>query len=385
MKKLSTLTERIFGQPMFQLKKKIREKELKGEEVLHFEIGDASWDCPKEVIQQTIESLNNRETHYTASSGMVELKQQICKSTIDEYGFSPNMQQILVAPANSLIDFIIRCICDKNDEVIVTDPCFPTYNSVLAYTGVKRVPVRVNFDQNFQLKAKDIEKAITKKTKLIVINSPCNPTGSIIEPREMISICNLCAKNKIYLLTDEVYSSFLFERKHFWSPCIDDECKERTILLKSFSKTFSMTGFRLGYCIGPESLIEKMSLLFQTIFSCMPVFVQRAGIAALSINDEYLKGIQKRLVDARDTLIDGLMGIKGIEVNVPQGAFYAFPKITGTGLTSNEFADKMLEECGVALLPGNCFGENGEGFVRICYATDLETIQKALKKMREVL
>jgi aspartate aminotransferase len=385
--KLSKLTNNLVGQPMFQLKKKIREYELlDGKEILHFEIGDSPLAPSKEVIATTIMSLVGGETHYTASGGMIELKEEIGKFIIDYYGFMPSMEQILVMPANAVIDFVVRSVCDEGDEVIVSNPCFPTYTSVLAYKNIKTVYVNVDFENNFGLKAEEIEKAITKHTKLIIINSPSNPTGGFIEEEDLIKINQLCRANGIYLLCDEVYSEIIYDDSVRWSPCMSDKCKNHTILLKSFSKTFNMTGYRLGYVIANEELIEKMMLMFQTIFSCMPVFTQRAGIAALKTihsGEQYFK--LKELKECRDLIVDGLNSIKGISCKKPEGAFYVFPSIKGTQCNSNEFANLLLDSCRIAVLPGNCFGSNGEGFIRLCFATEKRIILEAIQRMKELL
>ena len=367
------MTDFLQGQPMFRLKEQISELEKQGKKILHFEIGDSCFDTPQAVIQETIKSLIEKETHYANSTGIDELKEAIAKATQEEYGFFPDLEQILVMPANAIIDFVIRCVCDQDDEVIIPDPGFPTYASVLNYTGVRAVPVWPG--------RTEIEGGITRRTKLIIINSPSNPTGKVMSEGEIAAIYNRATENNSFLLADEVYSKIIYDSVHF-SPAQFDRCLKRVILLKSFSKLYSMPGFRLGYVIGPKELIEKMGLLFQTIFSCMPVFIQKAGIKALgedtgdSIN--YYR-------ECRDMIAEGLNEIKSIFCPWPQGAFYVFPEIKGTGLTSKQFADKMLREAGVAVLPGSDFGKNGEGYVRLCYATKKENIEEALKQMKKIL
>ncbi len=368
---LARMTDNLVGQPMFQLKERIGELEAQGEKILHFEIGDSCFGVPQSVAQETISSIVGGNTHYANSTGIDELKIAIAKATQKEYGFTPNLKQILVMPANAIIDFVIRCVCDDQDEAIIPDPGFPTYASVLNYTGIKAVPV-------FS-KALEIANRITDRTKLIIINSPSNPTGEVLDEREIAMIYNRAVENNLFLLSDEVYSRMIYDAVHF-SPSQFDRCEKRVILLKSFSKLYSMAGFRLGYAIGPRDLIEKMGLLFQTIFSCMPVFIQKAGIKAL---EEDIKDRMNYYRECRDIIVKGLNEIEGISCPLPQGAFYVFPDIKKTGLTSKECARRMLENRGVAVLSGSDFGKNGEGYVRLCYATKKEIIKEALKRMKD--
>ena len=324
------------------------------------------------------------ETHYTATSGIVELKTAIAKFTKEEYGFEPSLKQIAIVPANALIDFVIRCICNEDDEVIITDPCFSTYISVLNYTGIKSKKIVLSPANNYKLCAEDIEKAITKKTKLVVVNSPSNPTGSIIDEEEIKKIYQLCKKHDLYMLSDEVYST-IFYGGVFSSPSQYDYCNERVLLLKSFSKTYSMTGFRLGYIIAPEILIDKVSLLFQTIFSCMPMFIQRGGIAALEMDQKRIGERTSYLKECRDMLVEGLNSIPNIACNTPEGAFYVFPDISETGYTGVEFSNQLLEKYNVAVLPGISFGDSSVYNVRLCYATQKKNISNAIERIRKFI
>lgn len=383
--RLSNIAKRVQGQPMFRLKQRIRELEAEGRNVIHFEIGDNHRLPPNNAIKATILSLLRGETHYTASNGMIELKKAIVNSTYKEYGIRIQHNKILVLPANSAIDFVIRCVCDADAEVIITDPCFPTYTSVLSYTGITAVPVVLSQANNFKLLADDVIAKVTDKTRLIIINSPSNPTGSIIECVEIKKLVEFCLANEIFLLSDEVYSQMMYSSQQCWSPTHFDHCDTAVILLKSFSKTYSMPGYRLGYVIANEQLIEKMGLLFQTIFSCMPVFVQRAGISALENGQRYVNQNLRYLKGCRDLMVEGLNEIPNVSCNIPEGAFYVFPDISETGLTGEWFAHKLLEEQGVAVLPGINFGDSGMFNIRICYATEKKNIKEGLKRIRKFL
>ena len=352
--KLSKITNNLLGQPMFALKQKIRQLELSGKKIVHLEIGDTAWDTPEVIRQATIDSLKSGETHYTASGGITELKRAIIKDTKKEYGFSPSLDEIVIMPANAVIDFVIRCVCDKKDEVFLPNPCFPTYIAVVKYLGLK---------QN-----------ISRDTKLIVINSPSNPTGMMTDKHGIIS----WARSGIFILLDEVYSKLVFD--NIPKPDYSKMDRSNLIFLKSFSKTYSMAGFRLGYVICNKKLAEKISLLFQTIFSCMPVFIQRAGIAALENEDKILPERIKHLKECRDLMVDGLNGIKGIKCDRPHGAFYVFPDVSRTNLT-----EELLLQNNIAVLDGKYFGSKGNGHLRMCYAKEKKDLETALKVIRKLV
>jgi aspartate/methionine/tyrosine aminotransferase len=358
--KLSVLTNNLTGQPMFALKQKIRQLELSGRRIIHLEIGDTDWDTPEVIRQAAIDSLKKGETHYTASGGMVELKEAIIKDTCKEYGFTPSLDEIVVMPANAIIDFVIRCVCDKGDTVRVPNPCFPTYLSALKYLGI-----RIN----------------DSLLKLIIINSPSNPTGMMVAYDMVEDLVQISIKRSderdLYILLDEVYSKLVFDG--ILKPDYSNVDRSTLIFLKSFSKTYSMAGFRLGYVICNRRLAEKISLLFQTIFSCMPVFVQRAGIAALEHEDEILPERLKYLKECRDLMVDGLRDI-GIKCDRPNGAFYVFPDVSKTRLT-----EELLLENGLAVLNGEYFGSNGKGHLRMCFAKEKKELETALKIIKKLL
>jgi aspartate/methionine/tyrosine aminotransferase len=269
-------------------------------------------------------------------------------------------------------------------EVIVPDPGFPTYYSVLKFTGA--VPVRVPLleKDGFRADPEAIRKRITRRTRLIILNSPHNPTGSVLTPSVIDEIAKIAEDHDIYILSDEIYARMLYDCP-FRSPSARDSCRERTIIANGFSKSYAMTGWRLGVAIGPEDLIEKMGLLLQTTTSCVSPFIQEAGIAALSGDQEPIKAMVEEFKRRRNCLVEGLNELPGVRCIKPDGAFYAFANITGTGMTSEEFAGYMLEEAGVALLPGTNFGEYGEGYIRLCYATSRDNIVKGLEAMKAAL
>jgi aspartate/methionine/tyrosine aminotransferase len=320
-------------------------------------------------------------THYTSSMGWFEFRDAVADYTERALGFRPGLDQILACPANAIIDFVVRCVADPGDEIVYPDPGFSTYYSVISYNRMKGVGVHLKEEDGFRMRAEDVARRITRKTKLIILNTPHNPTGAVMNAEDVMAIALLAQEKGIWLLSDEVYSRITYDETHF-SASVVDLCRERTIILNSLSKLYAMSGWRLGYAIGPEKLIEKMGLLLQTILSCLPVFTQAGGRAALLGNQDFLIKRVKALREQRDTLVEGLNGLPGITCALPGGAFYAFPNIRKTGMSSDEYAQLLLHEAGICAVPGSCFGRLGEGFVRFCYAgTPKRRIEETLSLM----
>lgn len=384
MKRLSKITDGLIGQPMFKLLTKVNALEKTGERIFHFEIGDTDFRAYQHIIEATKKALDEDKTHYVDSMGIPELREAICEYTHVSLGFRPNIDQVLILPSNSIIDFVMRCVADPGDEVIYPDPGFSTYIAVTNYTNVKKVGVPLREENGFRMEPKEVRKRITEKTRLIIINSPQNPTGAVMTKEEIEEIALIAQERDIYLLSDEIYSRVIYDRVHY-SPSFIDKCLEKTIILNGFAKNYSMPGWRLGYAIGPAEVIKKMGILFQTIYSCAPPFIQYAGISALKGNQEVVEKRIQQYKMLRDLIVRKLNEIPGIACSVPDGACYVFPNIRGTGMGSAEFADFMLEKAGVALLPGTCFGEYGEGYVRLCYTRRPEVIEEACEKMEKVL
>jgi aspartate aminotransferase len=379
---LSAVSRRLTGQPMFKLLHKAQAMEREGRRILHFEIGDCNFPSPQCAVDAAKYALDSGSTHYVNSKGILEFREAIADYTEREWQFRPDPEQVLVCPANAVIDFIVRCVADPGDEIIFPDPGFPTYISVANYNGIKGIPVKLSKDSGYRLKAEDVARQVTPKTKLIIINSPSNPTGTMMDPEDITAIAELALKRGIYLLSDEIYSKILYDCDHF-SPALTDRCKEKIILLNSFSKVHSMSGWRLGYAVGPVEVINKMGLLLETIFSCIPPFIQLAGTAVLRDNARHLPHRVSLLKERRDILFNSLNQLPNISCAKPDGAFYMFPDVSGTGLDASEYCHRLLHEQGVCFLPGECFGESGRGHVRISFGTtSLEVILEALEKLK---
>lgn len=373
---------------MFQIFAKTQELERKGKKIIHFEIGDSDFDTPANIVDAACSALRKGDTHYTNSSGLFEYKKVAAEITERSRGFKPDLDQILVtAGGNVQIYYAVACAVNPDEEVIIPDPGFVSYNSIVKFVGAKAVKIPLYEENEFRLNPDDVENAITDKTRMIIINSPHNPTGSVMTEEEIRRIYEIADKYDIYLMSDEVYSRMIYKDSDtkFNSPSKYDKCKERTLVVHAFSKSYAMSGWRLGAITGPAEIISKMGLLLETTSSCVSPFIQRAGIEALTGSQEPINRMVDEFRKRRDVIVEELNKLPGIKCLKPKGAFYVFPNIKGTGLTSQEFADLMLKEAGVALCPGHYFGASGEGYVRLCYANSVSNIKDSIQKMEEVL
>lgn len=387
MKHLSKAALNVMGQPMFKVLDKVQRLERAGHNILHFELGEPNFDTPPNIVEAACGSLKRGMTHYTSSMGLFTFRETVQRTTQVSRGFTPEIDQILVTPgANAIIYLAISCLVDPGEEVIVPDPGFPTYYSAIQYCGAVPVPVPLYESNQFRLNPDDLRKRITSKTRLIIINSPSNPTGALMTQEEIDEVAKIAEEHDLYLLSDEIYARMVFQGVNkFHTPATRDKCQERTIIINGFSKAFAMTGWRLGVAIGPKDVIEKMGLVLQTIVSCVPPFIQEAGIEAINGDQTLVADMLNEYKLRRDILVSGLNKIPGVSCVSPEGALYAFPNITGTGMTSEEFANFALEEAGVALLPGDNFGKFGAGYVRMCYVNTKKNIELAISRLNRAV
>ena len=384
MREISNNALNIEGQPMFKVIDKVKRLEAQGKNIVHLEIGDPDFGTPQNIIDAAKSSLDRGETHYVSSWGMTDFVETIQQTTKRSRGFLPDVDQVLVTPsANIAIFYAVFCLSNPGQEVLVPDPGFPTYLSAIRMCGAVPVPFPLYEKNAFRMRAADIEPLITDKTRLLIINSPQNPTGAITEPEAIREIYELAVKYDLYVYSDEIYSRMVYGEKSFFSIASLDKCQERVILSNGFSKAFAMTGWRLGALVMPPEVAERMMLLLQTTSSCVAPFIQRAGIEAINGDQSAVQVMMDEYQTRRDLLVDGLNQIPGISCHLPGGAFYAFPKISSFGMTSEIFTDVMLERAGVAMLAGSCFGNQGEGFVRLCYATSRANITEAISRITQ--
>lgn len=384
MREISNNARHIEGQPMFKVIDKVKRLEAQGKNIIHLEIGDPDFETPRNIVDATKQSLDRGETHYVSSWGMTEFVEAIQQTTMRSRGFMPETNQVLVTPsANIAIFYAVFCLSNPGQEVLVPDPGFPTYLSAIRMCGAVPVPYPLHEKNAFRMRAADIEPLITDKTRLLIINSPQNPTGAITEPAALREIYELAVKYDLYVYSDEIYARMVYGEQDFFSIASLDACKERVILSNGFSKAFAMTGWRLGALVMPPEVAERMMLLLQTTSSCVAPFLQRAGLEAITGDQSAVHTMMTEYEARRNLLVYGLNQIPGISCHLPGGAFYAFPNISSFGLSSEAFADAMLERAGIAILPGSCFGEQGKGFVRICYATSRDNILNATARLAE--
>jgi aspartate aminotransferase len=382
MLKFSSLCQNFSSQPMFEILSNVQALERSGARVLHFEIGEPDFPTPENITQAAIDALSEGHTKYAPSGGIFEFKEVIQRTTKSTRGFIPSKEQILVTPgANAIIFLALKCVLETGDEVIVPDPGFPTYYSAIKALGGIVRPLKLNPKKSFSFVKEDLEGLVNERTRAILLNSPSNPTGQVLPSDLITDVFSIATKHKLLLISDEIYSRIIFSSEGFNSPSKHDECKTNTLILNGFSKAFSMTGWRLGAAIGPESLIKYMENLTSTIVSCVPPFIQMAGIEAIEGDQQSILKMVEAYRRRAQLFTEGLNKIDGINCEMPKGSIYCFPHITGTGLTSEDFCKKLLETCKIAATPGTCFGENGEGFVRFSFVNSEKQIKEALVLM----
>ncbi len=383
MPELSKGAHRIYGEAAFEVLAKAQELERKGKHIVHFEIGEPDMETPKNIVDAGIKAIQNKKTHYTPSVGIFELRKAVQDEIEKTRGYHPDLEQVVITPGlKPGIFFSMLAIVNPGEEVIYQDPGYPTYGSVASFLGAKGVMIPLLEENEFRLNPDDIKKRITKKTKLIIVNSPQNPTGSVMTKSELDEIAMIAEEYDIFIVSDEIYSKMTYETKHY-TPTARDNAKIRTVLLDGFSKYFAMTGWRLGFMVAPKKMAQRLQDFLVSAVSCTADFTQWAGVEALTSDQSYISDMMKRFKEKRDRIIKGLNTIPGFSCLSPRGAFYAFPNIKKTGMSSQECADHLLYNAGVATLPGTAFGPYGEGYIRFSYANTLENIDLAIDKIKE--
>jgi aspartate aminotransferase len=382
---LAQRMKRLGTETAFEVLARAKAMEAKGREVIHLEIGEPDFDTPRNIIDAAVKALNSGFTHYGPSAGLVDARKVFAEHITKDRGVEVKPENIVITPgAKPILFFSILALCDEGDEVIYPNPGFPIYESVINFVGAKPVPIPLREEKAFSFDLEEMKGLVNDKTKLIIINTPQNPTGGVLTASDMKGIAELAAKHDAWILADEVYSKMVYEGEHV-SIYDYPEVKDRTILLEGHSKTYAMTGWRLGYGIMPPALADQISKLQTNSNSCTASFTQMAGIEALTGPQDESKKMMAEFKARRDLIVDGLNKIKGFKCLRPKGAFYVFPNITGTGMKSKQIEEFLLEKAGVAGLSGTSFGKYGEGYLRFSYANSQENIKKALAKIEEVL
>lgn len=365
----------------FEVLAKAKRLEAEGKKVVHLEIGEPDFDTPRNIIDAAIDALNNGYTHYTPAAGMPVIRQTIANYVQKHKGVEARAEEVVVVPGGKPIMFyVILALIDPGDEVLYPNPGFPIYESVIKFAGGRAVPLPLLEKNEFRLDIDDLSSKISDKTKLIIINSPQNPTGGVLTPQDIEQIADLVRGRNIVVLSDEIYDRVVYEGEVLSIAKLPG-MKERTVILDGFSKTYAMTGWRLGYGVMPVALAERVTQLMINSNSCTAAFTQMAGVEALSGPQDAVEAMVAEFRRRRDIIVDGLNRIPGISCLSPKGAFYVFPNISEIGMPSKQFANYLLENAGVAALGGTAFGEFGEGHLRLSYANSVENIHIALERI----
>ena len=380
--RLAERMSRLGTETAFEVLNKARALERQGKDIVHLEIGEPDFDTPKDIVEAGVEALKAGWTHYGPSAGLPELRQAIADDVERSRGVKVTSDWVVVVPGGKpIIFFTILALVDAGDEVIFPNPGFPIYESMINYVGGKAVPIRLWEEKDFSLDVEELDHLITERTKLIILNSPHNPTGGTLSKSDIKRITEVIGDRNIMVLSDEIYSRLMFDGARHHSIMSEPGFKERTILLDGFSKTYAMTGWRMGYGVMRPDLATQMARLATNSTSCTASFTQIAGVEALRGYQGPVDKMRTEFQKRRDVFVAGLNRIKGFSCRVPKGAFYVFPNITKTGWKSKKLADTLLEEAGVACLSGTGFGDYGEGYLRFSVANSLENLNKALDRI----
>ena len=382
--RLASRMGRLGTETAFEVLVRARALEAQGRDIVHLEVGEPDFDTPENIIQAGAEALQSGWTHYGPANGDPELREAITTYINGSRGTSFSPDQVVVTPGGKpIMFFLILALLEKGDEAIYPDPGFPIYESMINFSGAKAVPITLREENQFRLDVEELASLVTDKTKLLIINSPANPTGGVLERADLEAIAKIAVEHDLIVLSDEIYSELLYEGEHVSIATLPGMA-ERTVILEGFSKTYAMTGWRLGYGLFPTELAPLIAKLAVNSVSCTSVAVQRAGIAALTGPQDKVVEFRDAFRARRDLVIDRLNAIPGISALKPKGAFYAFPNITQTGKSSKEFADSLLQDYGVAAIAGTSFGAAGEGYIRLSTANSEANLTKALDRLEQM-
>ena len=378
---MDRIAQRMSGlgtETAFEILARAKALEAQGRSIVHLEIGEPDFDTPSNVIEAGVSAMRQGWTHYGPSAGQGAAREAIAAWFSKDRGVTVGPQNVVVTPgAKPILFYSVLALVNPGDEVIYPNPGFPIYESVISFFGAKPVPLPLREDREFTFDIADLEARITDKTKMVIINSPHNPCGSMLSRDALAQIAELAEKRDFWVLADEIYSKITYEEPHE-SITQFPGMLDRTIVVDGFSKTYAMTGWRLGYGIVPKDVEPHISRLMTNSNSCTASFTQMAGIEALQGPQDEVEAMVAEFRRRRDAFVDGLNAIDGISCVKPKGAFYVFPNIRSLGMKSVELQDRLLAEAGVAALAGTSFGAEGEGYLRFSYANSLENIEKAL-------
>jgi aspartate aminotransferase len=381
--RLAERMSRLGTETAFEVLNRARALEKQGKDIIHLEIGEPDFSTPPNIVEAAVGALHAGWTHYGPSAGFPDLREAIANQVSSSRGVPVTPDEVVVVPGGKpIIFFSILALVDPDDEVIYPNPGFPIYESMINYIGGRAVPIRLREEKDFSLDVNELAALISNRTKLIILNSPHNPTGGVLSKRDLEQIAEAIDDRNIFVLSDEIYSRLIFEGKHN-SIIAEPGFKDRTILLDGFSKSYAMTGWRMGYGVMRTDLAWQIARLMTNSNSCTASFTQVAGIEALRGDQSSVDQMRTEFQQRRDMFVAGLNKIRGFSCRMPKGAFYVFPNITATGWKSKPLADALLEEAGIACLSGTSFGEFGEGYLRFSVANSMENLRRALERIEQ--
>jgi aspartate aminotransferase len=386
--KLARRMEHLGTETAFSVLAKAKALEAEGREIIHLEIGEPDFGTPEHIVEAGCRALREGHTYYTPTAGIPELREAIAADVARSRGIEVDPEHVVVTPGGKpIMFFTILALVDEGDEVLLPNPAFPIYESMVNFVGGRPVFVPLRQEHGFRFDLDEFSAGLSERTRLVILNSPANPTGGVLTADDIARLADIVRERPgVYVLSDEIYSRLLYTGD-FASIASEPGLGPdgRTIILDGFSKTYAMTGWRLGYGVMPAPLAEEVTKLQVNSNSCTSAATQHAGLAALEGPQDAVEGMLSEFRARRNLIVDGLNELPGVECITPQGAFYAFPRITETGHPADDLADLLLEEAGVACLSGTAFGRYGEGHLRLSYANSRENIGLALERMGEVL
>ncbi|TAM81722.1 MAG: pyridoxal phosphate-dependent aminotransferase [Acidobacteria bacterium] len=381
--RLADCMSRLGTEGAFDVLVRARELEAQGKEIIHLEIGEPDFPTAPNIVDAAKGALDHGWTHYGPPAGFPELRQAVAEDVGRRRGISVDPAEVVITPgAKPVMFYTILALAGPGDEVLYPDPGFPIYSSMINFVGATPVPYATPEARGFDIDVKEIVGKIGDRTRLMILNSPNNPTGGMVSRQEMETLAQALKGRDVMVLSDEIYSRLIYSGEHV-SPAAFDELRDRVIILDGFSKTYAMTGWRLGYGVMRRDLARQIALLMINSNSCTASFTQMAGVEALRGDQSSVAAMLEKFRQRREVIVDGLNRIRGFHCLMPQGAFYAFPNITETGKNSRELADALLNEAGVACLSGTAFGRQGEGYLRFSFANSVENIQNALERISD--
>jgi aspartate aminotransferase len=377
---------RLGTETAFEVLARARRLEAKGRSIVHLEIGQPDFPTPEHVVEAAVRALRDGHHGYTPAPGLPEVREAIAEHVSARLGAPVHPDEVVVTPgAKPILFYSLLAFVEPGDEVVYPDPGFPIYESMVDFTGAVRVPVPfVDSEDGLRWDVDRLESVVSDRTRLLILNSPGNPTGSVLSKDDLARIARVCRRHDVVVLSDEIYSRILFEGRHH-SIAAEEGMRERTVLLDGFSKTYAMTGWRLGYGVMPTEAATRFSRLMVNSNSCTANFVQRAGIAALRGPQDAVDLMVSEFARRRAAIVRGLSSLPGFSCPSPRGSFYVFPDVSGTGARASDLADRLLEDAGVACLAGTCFGARGEGRLRFSFANSVENIREGVERIRTAL